>query len=410
MKVSLGPVLYPDAWETEIWRFRVHLLLEGGPEDPPEVEVVLGPADGNVEGPAPAHSFASFRDGPATWWAWTVELPRGHDDRWIEYQLVAEESETLNGPWNGEPLFDDVCVPGQGALPNLAFFSCNGVSSEKDYHRLDYPQRMWSSLVDRHRELRNGDERGFHLLVGGGDQVYADELWTRKPLSFVRERSHEEVANTDPAELADRAELDPSLEGFRERLLEQYLSLYVEHWTRPHMREAFARIPVVFTWDDHDIMDGWGSRPGTRQESPIYRSVFEAAEEAFQAFQLGGDGLSHCVGEESHYLQKMTFREPEHELTLVVLDVRSGRTRNRVMSDQQWDDLIRVLEEETAHGTIYLTQRQWLLTIRVRQRGEPGRDGTRWPATENRTRSAATSRSLWAECQPPARTRKRRWS
>lgn len=275
-----------------------------------------------------------------------VRVPRGGDDRWIGYRLVSEDDRPLEGPWDGEPVFGDVCVPGRGTVPNLAFFSCNGVSEERHYHALDRPERLWENLLGRHRELKDDDESGFHLLVGGGDQVYADELWAREPLSVLRERGHREIAETDPAEVARKAGIGDDAGALRQTLVGQYVDLYLAHWTRPHMREAFARIPGVFTWDDHDIKDGWGSRPGQRQESSVYRMLFDAAERSFRAFQLGGDDRPHVFGGGDHHLQRLAFDEQDHAMTLLVLDVRSGRTRDRVLSDAQWDHLLEALKTD----------------------------------------------------------------
>ena len=40
-----------------------------------------------------------------------------------------------------------------------------------------------------------------------------------------------------------------------------YFTHYRQHWCSKHLADAFACIPQVMMWDDHDIFDGWGSYP-----------------------------------------------------------------------------------------------------------------------------------------------------
>src|SRR3546814_20870983 len=47
-----------------------------------------------------------------------------------------------------------------------------------------------------------------------------------------------------------------------------------------------ASIPSIMMWDDHDLIDGWGSYPDDRQECDVYqKTIWPAAERAFRTFQ-----------------------------------------------------------------------------------------------------------------------------
>lgn len=106
-----------------------------------------------------------------------------------------------------------------------------------------------------------------------------------------------------------------------------------------------ARVPGIFTWDDHDIFDGWGSHAAKDLDSPYFRAVYEAAEKAFVAFQLGGG--RHVVPQEGsgrrHFLQHLHFATGDRELDLVLLDLRSARRPDEVLGRAQWADLKRLL-------------------------------------------------------------------
>jgi hypothetical protein len=335
MKSLLGPILYIGDCEKEVWRFRVHLLLEGTGNAPEDVEVTC-PAAQSVGDPQEAFVFPEWGDGGATYWSWPVEVQRAGSDQWVAYEVKTESGEKVEGVHGWR--FPNVCVPRQGALPNIAFFSCNGRSHEGNY-RLGESERLWRHMDKTHEHHQGEAERGFNMLVGGGDQIYADELWRKEPLKSV------ERAMQEPEEEYDFPE------DFKEQVREKYVQLYIEHWKRPHMRRVFARIPGVFTWDDHDIMDGWGSTYESEHTEAMGRT-YEAARDAFVAFQLGGKQIP-CVqrsneAEDSHFFQTLSFAEDEAHLDVLVLDIRSERTRQRVMSESQWSALDDALQKRAA--------------------------------------------------------------
>ena len=72
------------------------------------------------------------------------------------------------------------------------------------------------------------------------------------------------------------------------RMLREYVRLYCERWREDRgIGALLERVPGLFTWDDHDIFDGWGSWPEDRQDCPVFRGLIEVAREHFALFQLG---------------------------------------------------------------------------------------------------------------------------
>ena len=53
----------------------------------------------------------------------------------------------------------------------MAYASCNGFSSPKYMKGVDNRNIMWERMRDKHA----GEP--YHLLLLGGDQVYADPIW-----------------------------------------------------------------------------------------------------------------------------------------------------------------------------------------------------------------------------------------
>ena len=64
-------------------------------------------------------------------------------------------------------------VPSSTEKPKFAYASCNGFSSPDLLAKTDEPYLLWDKLIDQH------DNEPFSILIMGGDQVYADELWSK---------------------------------------------------------------------------------------------------------------------------------------------------------------------------------------------------------------------------------------
>ncbi|WP_158621617.1 alkaline phosphatase D family protein [Corallococcus aberystwythensis] len=240
-------------------------------------------------------------------------------------------------------MVEDVVVPAKGASPNIAFFSCNGTEKVMDPKNRSKAFVLWERMLEEHQGKagRSRKPSGFQLLIGGGDQIYADSLWK----TMDEMRCLEGIPDT----------LDePVPEGFAERVMAEYVDLYRERWNgRQGIAPMLARVPGLFTWDDHDIFDGWGSQEAS-QETQWFTDIYSAAARAFEAFQLGRledpqtarrpDDRTCAPGEKRHYLQTMTFASEQCDLDVVMLDLRSGRTSGSadevgytVMSKSQWE-------------------------------------------------------------------------
>lgn len=202
-----------------------------------------------------------------------------------------------------------VRVPRPNGPLRVAFASCNGAEDPLTMTGLPGGRNaLWRRLAERHAAAP------FHLLVLDGDQIYADGLWdlpTMRAWSALPRTSRFAVPFTD----AMRAELE-----------RHYLDTYAEAFGSPDVRVTLGTIPTLMVWDDHDIVDGWGSRPTRWQASPVAQGLFDVARRAFALVQAGiapdrtGDA---------------TFDRADDygPARIVVPDLRSTRTRRRVMDE-----------------------------------------------------------------------------
>ena len=99
------------------------------------------------------------------------------------------------------------------------------------------------------------------FVIGGGDQMYVDcqnKKWFPDIWEWLKDNK-DDLVNTY---LKPDGSIDE--ERIYEYLLDLYRWYYRVYWQFPHLREVYARYPQYMIWDDHEIMDGWGSR--TKEE------------------------------------------------------------------------------------------------------------------------------------------------
>jgi hypothetical protein len=211
-----------------------------------------------------------------------------------------------------------VAAPGPAEALRLAFASCNG--GEDPGAMDDLPggrNAMWSDLAARHAE------RPFDLILMGGDQIYADALWDLPEVAAWRR-------------LPRRSRLRaPFTDAMRAQLEAHYLAVYAQAFGSPEVAWLLASVPSVMMWDDHDIVDGWGSRDPRWQAAPVPQGLFEVARRAFALVQMGLDpdeptaAADGFAGDDAGFAWFGSLGP----VRLAVPDLRSHRTRTRVMDD-----------------------------------------------------------------------------
>lgn len=211
-------------------------------------------------------------------------------------------------------------LPGKAEQPKIAYASCNGFSSVKLVRDTDEPYALWKKLAAQH------GARPFSLLLMGGDQVYADDLWESKRCPSLKAWSDLNTAAQHKAEVT--AVMGEEIAAF-------YDALYPDRWRDADMGLMFASIPSVMMWDDHDIFDGWGSYPDERQNCAVFQAVFKEASRVFDVFQLRCGTRNRLNAAARHRTLRLRFRDYQ----ILVLDNRSERTIKQIMSEQQWQDV-----------------------------------------------------------------------
>ena len=207
------------------------------------------------------------------------------------------------------------------SLPRLrlAFTSCNGEADDKLEDDDTQRNERWRHLAAEHAA------NPFHLLIQGGDQLYADAVWREVPeLAAWRHLAPEaqQRAIWTP-EMADAA-------------ADFYFDRYCRLWSQPDLAPLLASIPSLMMWDDHDIFDGWGSHAPALQRCPVFQGLWAVAREFFALFQLGtvSNALPDMFGDPDgrHFGYAVTVGE----VGIILADLRSERAHDRVMGGLGW--------------------------------------------------------------------------
>lgn len=127
---------------------------------------------------------------------------------------------------------------------SFGLFSCHMPFKDDSIEGVDVG--MWT---DFHNELELAKAR---FVIGAGDQVYADGNDRLSIWRFLKKHIDEQPT------LAD--------------MISWYRDVYRGYWGFAPLRRVFSSFPCYMTWDDHEIMDGWGSFTDAELASSLNRS------------------------------------------------------------------------------------------------------------------------------------------
>lgn len=110
------------------------------------------------------------------------------------------------------------------------FHSCNGFSVGTDEDAWSGPA-LWNDVMRRHAQVP------FHVMIGGGDQIYNDGIRVHGPLRTWTEISNPKKRREFPFPEELRAECD-----------DYYLKNYIRWYSTEPFASANGQIPAVSEW------------------------------------------------------------------------------------------------------------------------------------------------------------------
>lgn len=268
-----------------------------------------------------------------TFWRFLVEIELGPRQARVAYRIN-------RGPAVG------FWVPAAGETMNMMFHSCNGFSLSVKPDAFSGPDPLWRDVLNRHQR------RPFHAMIGGGDQIYNDAAMrdTQHFKEWLATRKQE-----DKSAAAFSAEMQEELEAF-------YFNRYAAWFSQGLFGMANAQIAMVNMWDDHDIIDGFGSYPHHFMSSPVFAGVGAVAFKYYMLFQHQSVAEEAAAAEEASWVlgagpgpyirerSRSVFVRMGGKAALLALDCRTERMRDEVLSQESYDAVFDRCRAELAEG------------------------------------------------------------
>ncbi|KAJ3159136.1 hypothetical protein HDU86_002038 [Geranomyces michiganensis] len=296
------------------WKGSVLIVARSRPVSPPTLR--YGPR-GARSAIAPVRELFALDNNVFYRYELTVEL--GRQESAVAYSIDG----------TGPHVFH---VPALGADARVMAMSCNGFSSDvENPAAAGGVEPLWNDALRRHAE------KPFHVLIGGGDQLYSDPIFTSNDeiLAWLR---------IDGRDNKMRHPFDLKMQRSVERF---YFNNYIKCFSQPSMKEAFATIPYVFQWDDHDIFDGWGSYPSWLADSAVFHGIYTSARHYYLLFQQHTVDANRRMDEPHVFGANLSFSTLKHlgpSTAVLGVDTRTERTLDRIASEETWQQVEAVLE------------------------------------------------------------------
>jgi hypothetical protein len=188
-------------------------------------------------------------------------------------------------------------------------------------------------------------------MIGGGDQIYNDAAMRDTTL-------FREWLQAKNWEFKSSAPFSPEMQ---EELESFYFHRYSMWFSQGLFAMAGSQIPMVNMWDDHDIIDGFGSYPHHFMSTPVFTGLGAVAFKYYMLFQQQSvpaesfkDEPSWVLGASPgpyiNELSRSIFLSLGRKVALLAVDCRTERMRDEILSLQSYDRLFDRAKAEIKKG------------------------------------------------------------
>lgn len=171
-----------------------------------------------------------YSDPRNTFWMFEIDVPIETNEMKYEYEIP-----DVRYSREHKPRVNSFFVPAADESMRVMFHSCNGFSVGTDEEAFSGAP-LWKDVLRKH------ERAPFHVMLGGGDQIYNDGIRVNGPL-----RPWTDIRNPKK-----RAEY-PFPETLRAECDDYYLKNYIRWYNSAPFALANGQIPQVNIWDDHDV-------------------------------------------------------------------------------------------------------------------------------------------------------------
>ncbi|CCH41664.1 hypothetical protein BN7_1205 [Wickerhamomyces ciferrii] len=344
--IRCGPILrLISSLENNSNNYRASIMLVVKGSRAPKITYVQGPVLPNSldelnQGEYSSEIFAQVED--YSFYRFLINTELIETEQKIRY--------TIN-----DSLSYDFFLPSANQPMNIISYSCNGFSLSTDTS--SYNSSLWYDVLQRHQT-----QQRYHVMLGGGDQIYCDAI------KNASELFHNWLEEKNPIKKQHQKLTPDMAKSFHDFYIEQYLKWYGQgFWvgTQGKILEslfprAMATIPSINIYDDHDIIDGYGSYRDSTMGTEIFKGVGSIAYKYYMLFQqqvnpendekaylkdpswILGSKPGPWMGEPSHSI----FTKLGKGIGFLGLDCRTERKLKTIVSQDTYSLIFQRLESE----------------------------------------------------------------
>ncbi|KAF7562769.1 hypothetical protein G7046_g1362 [Stylonectria norvegica] len=277
-EIVCGPLLNYRRMHEGRWHGSVLVVVRGGGKQPNYQPFLTLRRVSRGNQPATAHSEQTngrestdealfeaqclYSDPRNTFWAFDINVPIEATETNYEYAVPEMRYSS-----DRKPQINNFFVPAATESMRIMFHSCNGFSVGTDEDAWSGPA-LWNDVKRKHKEVP------FHVMIGGGDQIYNDGIRVEGPLNQWTAISNPKKRRDYPFPEKLRAECD-----------DYYLNNYIQWYNTSPFSDVNGQIPQVNIWDDHDIIDGFGSYVDHFMRCDVFRGIGGTAHKYYMLFQ-----------------------------------------------------------------------------------------------------------------------------
>ncbi|OTB02528.1 hypothetical protein M426DRAFT_62076 [Hypoxylon sp. CI-4A] len=267
-EVVCGPLINYRRMEGRAWHGSVLLVTKGGGEIQTFQPVLsLGRQANGSNGVRSNHGIdipgiCLYSDPRNTFWQFPLVCDIADTETKWAYSIADVRYKSTT-----KPKTSYFFVPAASESMRIMFHSCNGFSVGTDEDAWSGPA-LWNDV------MRNHTKAPFHVMIGGGDQIYNDGIRVNGPL-----REWTDIGN--PKKRRDF----PFPESLRAACDDYYLKNYIRWYSTEPFASANGQIPQLNIWDDHDIIDGFGSYVNEFMKCDVFRGIGGTAHKYYMLFQ-----------------------------------------------------------------------------------------------------------------------------
>ncbi|KAI3404140.2 hypothetical protein KGF56_003040 [Candida oxycetoniae] len=346
---------------TRNYRATIMLVVDNCSKPPPTILFKIGPSaqlktktegeretDANLNSNSPPEFKTGefpvtkyYEEQDASFFRYNVDLTMVEYEQKVEYYIDGFFKKSFQ-----------FFIPSYEESMNTISYSCNGFSLACDAKK--YKSSLWLDVLAKH------SKQHYHVMLGGGDQIYCDAIKLHsKKLQKWMQLKNPLRKRSMPAD----AKVVREFENF---YLHHYMDWYGKGFWKGKNSSvweslfplAMAQIPSVNIYDDHDIIDGFGSYHDSTMNAPIFTKVGNIAYKYYMLFQHQTNPEEKLHLEDPSWIlsrkEGSFIKQKNHsvymrlgkEISLLGLDCRTERKLKQINDPETYQIIFERLNKE----------------------------------------------------------------